>query len=106
MVTRRMAWAGVDVWARMSDKLCTELTDDSIRLTSGTTPSRVRADVIGRGHWLSGKRVCLVVRIADEDAINVHPGMCLEDVHDGIAVEQVKVIEAEKEVRIVRDDLV
>jgi beta-glucosidase len=49
--------------------------------------------------WLAGNQVRLVVRIGDENAIDVHPRMGLEHMHDRFAVEQVKVVQAEKEVR-------
>ena len=51
VVTSRMAWAGVDTWAKMSDRLRTELTDDTSRLTSGAMPpaSGPRRSVDGIG---------------------------------------------------------
>ena len=44
------------------------------------------------------------MRVIDEDAIDVHPRMRPQHMHDRAAVKQVKIVEAEKEVRIVRDD--
>jgi hypothetical protein len=46
------------------------------------------------------------MRVADEDAIHVHPRMRLEHMHNRVAVEQVKVVQAVKEVRKFRNDLI
>src|SRR6202042_176088 len=55
--------------------------------------------------WLSGQLIRGdVVRIGDDYPVDVDAGMSLEHVHDRIPVEQVEIVKAEKEMRVIRDD--
>src|SRR3984885_5761491 len=44
--------------------------------------------------------------IVDDNAINVKPRMRPEHIHDRVTIEQVQVIKAEEEMRVVRADLI